>query len=225
MNASVLSSSETIEASKIDWLALKAEDYSKWRHTLFTVTLVALQELAREDRGLDELNKHGLFHKTLKAYGDSMRREIEGNSQVPRRWIYKGHFAGIWCTLFDPKNTYSMSSGDDVFFKFSFKSEFRIFDPFNELHQKMWQAWKSVEGNLAKQNIWESDVNDRGVSLKDRMSFVKDMPNHSAFYSENRFGAIVGYSDYMACVIIDEKAIESVQALEGVYERRASRAV
>lgn len=99
------------------------------------------------------------------------------------------------------------------FLFYIFKAEYKVFDPENPEHEKMWDIWKSVHTNKDKPNAWATAMNSRGRSMAIRMTsgFYHPMPEHVEFYRENKFGAVVGYSDYMALVVVLPECIESLE--------------
>lgn len=178
----------------LDWQILK-RDYDAWRLKLYETTETILKNAAIKEVSLSRFNDIGVFHKINSDYSDKMKKEYQLKSEVPHHWITKGNFAGIWCALFDSCNTYSFDFLPPII-QFTFKAEYKIYDPQLESHRKIWEAWKSVEGNLSKPNEWEKDLNDRKLSMQSRMGNF--YPNHLEFYKENGFGATIGYSDYSA---------------------------
>jgi hypothetical protein len=68
-------------------------------------------------------------------------------------------------------------------------------------------VWKWRRANKGKPNAWVSSCNSEGLSMKWRVEAFLHAPGHFEFYRENGFGAIIGRSDYMAVVIIDETAV------------------
>ena len=41
-----------------------------------------------------------------------------------------------------------------------------------------------------------------------------EYPSHKGFYEDNKFGALIGYSDYISPVIVLTDAIEKIEFLE-----------
>ena len=208
----------------IDWVALKSSDYLAWRSTLYGVTQKVLRIAAKEFKDLSELNKVGIYHKIPSEHAGSLLKEYEKTGKVSGSWVSQGKFPGIWCALFNPHNTYSMGS-DLCILQITFKAEYKVFDVKNEEHLKMWSAWSRAAENRTKVNSWESALNEEGSSLADRMSYglgipgimvlSPPMPGHSEFYREQKFGAVIGYSDYMAVTIIDPGCIETLHLARG----------
>lgn len=216
MTALALSSYAT--TSFLDWAKLK-EDLPVWKEALAKETLQTLKTTAASKAPLASLNSLGIYHKTgSHAHGQSMIDEYTTKRYVPPAWIIKDPFPGIWCALFNRVNAYSFESKPFVL-QFTFKADYFVFDPFSEEHQKMWATWQSVSGNLDKTNSWAETRSGLGPSLASRMakgSFIGDiclypaMPHHIAFYEENRFGAVIGYSEYISITIILPECVESV---------------
>ncbi|MCX6991087.1 MAG: hypothetical protein NTX49_08520 [Chlamydiae bacterium] len=207
----------------INWVDLKSE-YQAWRSDLYRVTLKVLQIAASEFGNLAELNEPGVYHKMPSKYAGSLLKEYEETGKVPRSWVSQGQFPGIWCALFHHENTYSILSSDVKFLQIMFKADYRLFDSENPDHQKMWSTWSQAAENRAKVNTWMRDLNGFGRSQADRMSMgfglpgkgvlSPPMPGHSEFYREYKFGAVIGYSDYMAVTIIDPECIETLKVVE-----------
>ena len=207
------------EIREIDWVNFKSSDYGTWRSTLYRETQKVLRIASSEFGNLAELNEPGVYHKIPSKYAGSLLKEYEETGKVPPRWISQGHFPGIWCALFNPHNTYSYAS-DLCILQITFKADYKLFDLENPEHQQMWSAWERAAGNRAKINTWARDLNGFGRSLADRMYggfglpgiavLSPPMPGHSEFYREHKFGATIGYSDYMAVTIIDPECIESI---------------
>ena len=216
-------SSFSEDIREINWVSLKSSEYRDWRSTLYGVTQQVLQLAAKEFKDLSELNEVGIYHKIPSLHGRSISAEYAETGKVPGKWVSQGEFPGIWCALFNPHNTYSMAS-DLYFLKITFKAEYKVFDVRNEEHLKMWSAWSRAAENRSKVNSWESALNGDGSSLAERMSYglgipgimvlSPPMPGHSEFYREHKFGAVVGYSDYMALTIIDPECIETLKVVE-----------
>lgn len=197
--------------TSIDWIAIRS-DYDAWRSTLWTETQTTLKAIAVSQASMVQLNTIGAYHKIRDGYQDTMKKEYKEIEGVPHKWVTKGNFPGIWCALFDQRNTYSFAWNPAII-KFTFKAEYQIYDPMNESHKTMWETWKSVNGNLEKPNRWAEDKNDDHVPMSARMKMFCRAPDHEAFYQEHRFGAIIGYSDYIALVVVQEKAIDKVEFL------------
>jgi hypothetical protein len=151
-----------------------------------------------------------------------MKKEYSKTPTVPHQWITKGWVPGIWCALFDPCNASCFPNAQNVI-QFKFKAEFQVYDPNRPEHQKLWQVWSSNSKNLAKPNSWDIDKNDKGQSMKERMAgchaiffskYKLTTPDHFEFYKEYRFGAMIGYHDYAALVILDEAAVDKVTFLD-----------
>jgi len=194
----------------IDWPNLK-NNYSLWRSTLYNETVSTLKKMAAEKTDIVALNALGVFHK-ISISGEEMRNEYLANPTIPHRWIMKGNFPGIWCALYHPDNTFSrVQTSELIRIQITFKADFQIFDPGSEEHMKMWKVWKSISSNSNKPNPWAEDINYCSQSMEKRMGLNCDGIDHLAFFKENHFGAFIGYSDYIALVIVDEAAIGKVE--------------
>jgi hypothetical protein len=221
--SSVSFSSFSEDIRGINWVSLKSSDYRQWRSTLYGVTQKVLLLAANEFKDLSELNEVGIYHKIPSKHAGSFIKQYEETGKVPSKWVSQGQFPGVWCALFNPHNTYSMAS-DLSLLQITFKAEYKIFDVKNEEHLKMWSAWSRAAENISKVNSWKSALNGHGSSLADRMScglgipgimvLSPPMPGHSEFYREHKFGAVVGYSDYMALTVIDPECIETLRVVE-----------
>jgi len=181
---------------------MQTNQYFLWRDNLTKKTLTTLREI----NDLSELNTIGCFHKILnKEFYERMEKEWSSQGQVPASWISKGRYFGLWTALFDPCNTYSKANEVNII-KLTFKEGFSIYDCENEEHQKLQNNWKSK-----KENEWVSMLNDKGISLEQRM---KDQyPSHKSFYEEHKFGSVIGYSDYIANVVVLEESIANIEFL------------
>jgi hypothetical protein len=192
-----------------DWLHLKT-DYANWRTTLFQTSKSTLKTMAADNISMATLNTLGVFHK-LGPDSDDVKREYRQRKLVPHHWITKGNYPGIWCALFHEANTFSIDDNPEII-KITFKAEYKIFDPKNKDHQKLWHAWYSFS-NLIQSNPWLFDWNSNYSPMASRMHTLCEGVFHHAFFKEHNFGAFIGYSDYMALVVVQEEAIDTVTFL------------
>lgn len=195
----------------MDWSKIKKNNL-EWRKMLWNETTNTLQLMAKNKVDMTELNSIGVFHK-IRIAENEMKKEYLSKKNVPHNWIIKGNFPGIWCALFDAKNTYSYDY-DPPIIKLNFKPNFQIFDLRFEEHILMWNKWKENPDNLSKPNLWHNDVNYNNISFKDRIPMLDvKHPYHLEFFKEYNFGAVIGYNDYISLVIIQEDVIENVEFL------------
>ena len=76
------------------------------------------------------------------------------------------------------------------------------------ISDEMLEVW--LKRNKAIENPWKNLRNFRGESLEERMK-LHGYPPFKQFFADNHFGALIGYSDYMAVVIILEDSIQEVE--------------
>jgi len=197
--------------------------YSDWRSDLYGTTRGVLRDVADSQAPISDLHKHGVYHKIPREHGEPLMARYSVSKEIPSDWVSKGFFPGVWCALFGPHNTYSMAS-DLYVLRITFKAEYKVFDPANSEHVKLWGAWKSVHSNMEKTNDWATGMNSTRESMRDRMAsgasllhitLWPSMPEHVEFYRENKFGAVVGYSDYMGLVVVLPECIESLEKVVG----------
>ena len=192
------------------------EDWFGRRSRLYDILNIALRMVAQDNTDISALNQIGIYHRFHPAAGDPFAAS-DSLDEVPDHWITRGESPGIWCTFFSPSYTYSSRVGDPIIAQILLRPGFRLYDPASESDQEEWQTWASKPANTQKFNKWDVMQNSGGKSMSDRVKVLLGAPTHYAFYAEMDIGAIVGYSDYMALVIIDEGVIENVSA---VRERR-----
>ena len=192
---------------KINWTQLKT-NYGKWRSELYRLTKELLTSSDRVE--LSQYNNDGYFHHVSETkHFIQMREYWERESRVLDEWVSKGDFPGIWTAMFNPHNTYSFAHLPIHIVRFYFKDGFFIYNSENPNHKKLLASWDSRD----RKNPWEFLKNNREVSLEERMRF-HGYPSHKSFYEDNKFGALVGYSDYISPVIILEDAIGEIEFLE-----------
>jgi len=190
-----------------DWTALKVESYSRWRSTLWQKTMALLKSTAFSKSELASLNEVGVFHHVRdKELFNKMRNEYMEKDKVPSSWISKGNFPGIWTALFNPHNTYSIAFAEPALMRLYFKEGLYLYDSNDQEHVQLWQEWSGRDA----ENPWTGKRNSHGSSLAERMQFF-DLPHHRDFYKENQLAAVIGYSDYISLVIVDEEAIGKVE--------------
>lgn len=207
MNGKDMDWSRLIDGKDMDWPRLK-ENYRTWRFALFKKTLGTLS--SSEMLELSQLNDIGYYHnvRSSKAF-TKMRTEMNGTGAVPENWIYEKGEPGIWTALFDPCNTYSISSEPPHIMQFYFKDGFYLFDLDSSKHQELWASWQAN----GTSNPWSTLLNGGTSSLEERMK-SQGFPDHKAFYKEHNFGATIGYSDYISAVVVLPEAVEKVVFLD-----------
>jgi hypothetical protein len=155
----------------------------------------------------------GVFHHFKQAAGRN-EADFDVEGEIPIGWIARGSWPGIWCALGEPTNTTSLHTRDRQLWiaSITFKEGYFVFDPAYRKHLDEWKSWSAVPGNLAKENIWETATNAEGQSLASRIDqqLCRGI-NHASFFLEKSYGAVIGYSDYMGLVIIDQRAIQSLE--------------
>ncbi|MBS0635229.1 MAG: hypothetical protein JSR37_07180 [Verrucomicrobia bacterium] len=210
----MISAATSVE-STINWQELK-KSYDVWRGQLFETTEKVLKEAAATFSDLTSLNQIGVYHKLNPEYGKRILEKYKVSKEIPQEWPYLGKWIGIWCALFDPHNTYSITS--DLFvMQITFKEGYRIFDSQNPDHCKLWETWESAHAD--KPNEWKDAKNDKGESMQVRaagfslggLTLSPKIPPHVEFYRENKFGCAVGYSDYMALMILLPECVQHVE--------------
>lgn len=191
----------------IDWQDLRQNKGWAWHRILDDKTLEALT--SSDDVHLVQFNQLGYFHIVRnQEYFKQMKLEWEQHGRVPREWIAKGGYPGIWTAMFDPHNTYSRHSGLLSVVRFYFNDGYIVYNEKNPNHTALWENWEATD-----ENPWESIVNERSLSLKERMEQFS-LPSHKKFYEQHRFGAVIGYSDYTSPVIVLEDSVAKVEFLE-----------
>ncbi|KAF9883000.1 hypothetical protein FE257_004340 [Aspergillus nanangensis] len=179
------------------------------RNTRYLTLKTGLQLLAEEGKTLDILNeKIGIYHKFGPKAGGPFE-EYSQKGRLPPHWIYRGRFPGIWCTLFSPWCTLGVMPivvREENFGQLKINPGFKLYDPKSKRCQDLWLQWNNAE-NRAKPNSWEAEVNSNSESMEKRVGEQLKAPNHFQFYREHGFGAIIGYHDYIAIVIIDANAV------------------
>ncbi|GAF82836.1 unnamed protein product [marine sediment metagenome] len=196
-----------MKQKEINWDKLKG-DYHLWRKELYRLTKELLTSSGRFE--LSKYNEEGYFHHVSDSeYFKQMRMDWDREKRVPEKWISKGYLPGIWTAMFNPHNTYSIARLPIHIIRFYFKEGFFIYNIENRNHKKIFASWNES----SRKNPWKILKNDRRESLEERMKAYK-CPTHKSFYEDNKFGAIVGYSDYISPVIVLEEAIERIEFLE-----------
>lgn len=192
---------------EINWTELK-KDYNKWRSELYRLTKELLTCSNKVE--LSQYNEHGYYHKVRKKeFFEQMKQDWKNFKKVSQEWLAKGNFPGIWTAMFDPHNTYSIHSGSLCIVKFYFKNGYYIYDRMNSIHTNLLEIWEGV----SEPNPWETIKNENGLSLKQRIEkgFFLSFPSHKKFFEDHKFGAVIGYSDYISPVIILEDSIKNVE--------------
>lgn len=194
-----------------NWAKLKRTDYLRWIKELEDRTLDLLT--AHDETYLARFNEHGYFHRPPEMeHFEQMKRDWKRFGRVPEEWIYKGEWPGIWTAMFDLRNTYSFRIGPLYAVRFYFKDGFRIYNGMNPKHISQWESWDAK----GQPNPWEHALNEHGQSLKQRMEndLRPPLPSHKNFFRDHKFGAVIGYSDYISPVIILEDSVENVEFLD-----------
>ena len=157
-------------------------------------------------------NEDGYFHRVDSIYHfHLMKQEWERKHEIPPYWISKGYFPGIWMSIFDPYNTFTIAFPPIGILRFYFKESYYIFDPQNKKHVRMWSKWQRTK-NMHRPNPWKDLKNERGLSLEERMKDYQ-LPHHSGFYQDHSIGAFIGYHDFISPVLINENSIKDVNFL------------
>lgn len=196
-----------MEHKEINWLELK-HNYSRWRSELNRLTKELLTNSDRVE--LSEYNEDGYFHHLPNSeYFEQMKMLWEKERAVPEEWISKGNFFGIWTAMFNQHNTYSIAHLPIHIIRFYFRDGFFVYDKDNTTHKKLSNSWNSKN----RKNLWRALRNEQGKPLEERMKF-HGYPSHKDFYEDNRFGAVVGYSDYISPVIVLGHTIKELEFIE-----------
>lgn len=189
----------------INWTRLKKKNYNLWRGILGKQTLAMLKSSSMLE--LSQLNEIGCFHGIPKKETfEIMKQEYEKEKGIPETWISKGNWPGIWVALFDPENVASYSSRLSHIIRFYFKDKFYLYDIYSKKHQKVWEDEKGIDDS----DPWSKLLNEEGLSLEERMKRLS-FPYHKNFYQQNKFGAVIGYSDYISVVITLPESVEKVE--------------
>ena len=198
-----------MEINNVNWPELKERDYLKWRSNLWKKTQKILTSVDRVE--LSQYNEFGFFHRVSNQddFG-RMQQEWQELKRVPQEWIGRGAYPGIWTAIFSPRNTFSIATPPILIVRFFFKKGYIIFDAKSPYHKKLLEMW--LKKNETIENPWGNLRNFRGESLKERMEF-HGYPPFKKFFEDNHFGALIGYSDYLAVVIILEDSIQEVEFL------------
>lgn len=198
-----------MKINTINWPELKKKDYLKWRSNLWEETQKILTNSDRIE--LLQYNGFGFFHKVSNQDDfKRMQQEWQELKRVPQEWIGRGAYPGIWTAIFSPHNTFSIAAPPILIVRFFFKRGYFIFDAKNPYHKELLEMW--LKKNETIENSWKNLRNFRGESLEKRMEF-HGYPSFKKFFEDNHFGALIGYSDYLAVVIILEDSIQEVEFL------------
>ena len=193
-----------VKTRKVDWPSLKA-NYIEWRAELYRATEQLLTSSDQVE--LAKYNNLGYFHHVNDAgVFEQMRESFEREKKVPEEWFSKGFFPGIWTAMFDANNTFSIAALPVCIVRFYFKEGFSIYNKYNPMHKEMWESWESKNSK----DLWKLLRNDKGDSLEKRMK-SGGYPHSKGFYEENRFGSVIGYSDYISPVIVLGSAVSKVE--------------
>lgn len=193
---------------RINWRKLRKRSPYGWQTELNRAT----KELftASDFVELSQYNELGYFHRVDgEEHLKQLKQDWEQLGRVPQEWISKGSFPGIWTAMFDPHNTYSHWHGPIFFVRFYFKPEYFIYDNLNTKHTRMFKEWNGKN----KKNPWKKLKNNIGMPLDENMKF-REWPSHKGFFEDNKFGALLAYSDYFSPVIMLEDSVEGIEFLE-----------
>ncbi len=197
---------KSMEIEKIDWQELKTKKPLAWHNVLTRATMNLITSPGFE---LSKGNEHGYFHHVREEkHFKQMQAEWEKKERVPEEWISKGQYPGIWAAMFNPCNTYSSWPPPHHIIRFYIKDNFFIYDWKNRKHEKAFKSWKAG----GRKNPWTALKNEQGKSLEKRMKNMR-CPAHKCFYEDKKFGAVIGYLDYLSPVIVLEDAVERVEFL------------
>lgn len=193
----------------INWPELKKE-YLKWRDRLWKETQRILTSSGKVE--LSGYNRLGYFHKVchLNEF-EKMQREWGQLRRMPQEWISKGNYPGVWTAMFDPFNTFSFAIPPILIMRFYFNQGYFVFNARNPLHEMLFGEWLK-KNEAIEENPWKNLINYRGASLEGRMK-LHGYPPFKKFFEDYNFGALIGYSDYMAVVIVLENSIQEVELL------------
>lgn len=199
-----------MEYQSIDWHKLRRTSPHKWRKELWENTLKLLT--SSDEVYLSDHNNYGYFHKVIeKEHFKQMKNDWKRLGRVPLEWISKGQYPGVWTAMFDACNTYSLHHGPLYIVRFYFKNGYRIYDENNQNHKNLLDNWNGEN----ETNPWDCLITKYGYSLKDRISYLRlPFPTHKKFLEDHKFGAAIGYSDYVSPVILLEDSVESVEFSE-----------
>lgn len=196
-----------MEINNINWSELKENDYLIWRSNLWIETQKILTSSNRVE--LSQYNELGYFHKIHNQNEFKGRqREWQELKRVPQEWIGRGNYPGIWTAMFSPHNTFSRATPPILITRFYFKKGYFVFDVKNPFHKQILKAWLRKKEMI--DNPWKNIRNFRGESLEEIMKLY-NYPYFKRFFEDNCFGALVGYSDYVAVVIVLEGSIQEVE--------------
>jgi len=211
----------------INWRELK-KDFKPYRQKLKETVTSVLQPIASERKSLDLLNPIGIYHFDKKHYKDKkdqyLKEKQKGTVRVPESWvtIYSEYGAGMWCNLFDPHNSYNINIVTNTtetplpYMKILFKPDYYLWDPKSEVHVELWKKWLTENYNK-KPNPWSNIKTYGQFSMEQNASnpiVCKSFPFHHSFYKENRFAAVIGYSDYTSLIVLDPDSIKEVEFLQ-----------
>ncbi|MFH1369780.1 MAG: hypothetical protein ABII09_00595 [Planctomycetota bacterium] len=183
------------------------EHYLGWKSNLGRLTMELMAASGRVE--LSAYNEEGYFHHVPgTGHFEEMRAFWEREGRVPEEWVGKGRWPGIWTAMFHPCNTYSMAHEPVHVVRFYFKDGYYVYDGGNTGHRRLWKGWSG----WGAENRWRALKNDEGSSLEGRMR-NHGLPSHKWFYESNRFGAALGYEDYVSPVIVLESCVSDVEFL------------
>lgn len=160
------------------------------------------------------LNDTGCYHRVCEdKHFMRMKREYERLGHVPDSWIARGNWPGIWAALFEPGNTFSTGTLKNIA-RLRFEDGFFLYDSANPEDTKLWADWQGKETPNPRANL----PDQTGMPLATKLLLYQQMddslvhlPHHAGFYREHKFGAAIGYSDYVSVVVLDPKCIKEVE--------------
>lgn len=198
-----------MEINNINWPELKEKDYLTWRSNLWIETQKILTSYNRVE--LSQYNELGYFHK-IHNHDEFKRRQREWQElkRVPQEWIGIGAYPGIWTAMFSPHNTFSLATPPILIARFYFKKGYFVFDVKNPSHKEILKVWLRKRETEIIDNPWKKIRNFRGECLEEIMKLY-NYPYSKKFFEDNCFGVLVGYSDYIAVVIVLEDSIQEVE--------------
>lgn len=196
-----------MDVKAIDWKKLAIRNYTAWRDISNQKTLEVLTRSSMLD--LSTLNDIGCFHKEKEEnILTTMKEDYEQYGTIPTEWFYQRYWPGIWAALFDPVNCSSQAYEGTKVIRMYFNKGFYIYDKLSTEHKNKWEKW----GAKGSKNQWSSLINPQGISLERRLK-NHDLPHHKKFFEEYKFGAAIGYSDYISVVVLLPKAVQRIQFL------------
>jgi hypothetical protein len=201
------------EHSGLSWSEIKEIGYPFWRNLLDQRTQSILTSSNRVQ--LSDYNNEGYFHLVQnKNNYEQMKNDWQEHERVPQQWMNKGRYGGLWVAMFDEVNTYShiINSGKTI--RFYFKDGYSIFDKMNKKHLNLENTGRlSTLKKLFQGNRWDQLKDGRGIKFSEKIKNL-GCPGNKGFYKKNKFGAVIGYRNYVSPVIVLEDSVKSVEFLD-----------